>query len=118
VSETNIVKLMSKTPAAILLFNAIVADSEKDFMEKFNITPEGNETAVTVDVKLTINGVLLPIEKSFSDAIQLIMDAYESQVREEAIHLITNSDLCELYSAIQSAEWIVREAISKTALRD
>lgn len=107
---SEMIKLLSEQPANIIIFNAMAKVCD-DVCEHFKILPNGDET--TAKIEVFVNGISVPFEASFSEVITMLIDNYEKDVKEEAIKLITESSLSELYNDIQNAEWNIREKLEK-----
>ena len=106
------IKLLERTPAQIILWNAICETEPKDFLlEKFKLSPDGDNTEA--DVKVFVNGVEVDFTLAFATSVQLFFDRYEKHIKEKAVELITASSVSDLYNSIQNAEWSIKTALDK-----
>jgi hypothetical protein len=104
------VKILRREPANILLFNAICAVCSRDeLMQTFNIT--GKCDATTATVQVLVNGVEVPFAGALDKAVEDILSGQKDRIREEAVKLLTESPLADLYATIQDAEAKIRSAL-------
>lgn len=107
----NQVRLLSREPANVLLFNAICAVCpSKELLETFNIEAKGEDTEATVEVR--VNGVLVPFVGALDQAVKTILAKHKDLVREAAVRLLTESPLAGLQASIQDAEEKIRAALA------
>lgn len=117
------IDILRQTPFAIALINAMSVVNPTDFTEAFGLTtktPDGRCSPVVseVNVEVRVNGVLVPFVEESQLGMDAMMANLDEAIKEAAVKMLKGSKLYGLMSAIDNAEWQIKQALEEAGITD
>lgn len=100
---------LANNAASVMLINAMAMLAPNDFQELFN--PQYVDGKCTVDVQLTVNGVVVPFKESVEEGWKQLEASLSDEILKRAKELVSMARLDDVRMALDNAEWRIEAAL-------